>query len=314
LTASILELEGVMAGYGGRSVLDVGGLQLGPGLHVVLGPNGSGKTTLFRVCSGVLRPYRGLVRLRGRDLVAEPGVKADLGYCTHRPGLNPSLTVADNLVFWGRLLGLPSETTMERVGELGARLGFDDLLRVKGKALSRGQAQRVALARALLSNPGLILLDEPTTGLDPVGANAFRGLVRTLVEEGRCVLYSSHNLYEATELATDVVLLRSGRIMTTGSVQEVTHRFAHRRRFAIRLGGDGEAAVRVMGGLGSEEGGYWFCELEGDGALSDIIERAVRAGLRVEEVRELGSALEQVYLQLEQEQDRQGDDARRSEG
>jgi len=314
LTAPILELEGVTAGYGSQPVLEVGGLRLGPGLHVVIGPNGSGKTTLFRVCSGVLRPYRGAVRLRGSNLGTDPSLKADLGYCTHRPGLNPSLTVADNLVFWGRLLGLPSETTMERVGELGARLGFDDLLRVKGKALSRGQAQRVALARALLGEPSLILLDEPTTGLDPVGANAFRDLVRTLVGEDKCVLYSSHNLYEATELATDVVLLRSGRIVTMGSLEEVTKRFAPRRRFAIRLGGDHRAAVQVMNGLGSEEGGYWFCEMEGDEALSDIIERAVRAGLRVEEVRELGSALEQVYLQLEQEQGRQGDDAPRCEG
>src|SRR5262249_41463541 len=242
-----LALHGVFAGYGKTTVLHDLELTVGPGFHTVLGPNGAGKTTLFRVAAGVLVPRSGSVTIFGQDPHQQPNVKREVAYITHRPGLAREITVHENLEFWARVLAFTRADFATQLERLTNQLQLQDILHSPVRKLSRGQAQRASIARALLSNPRIVLCDEPTTGLDPIAAAQLRWLLASLAASGRAVLYSTHNLYEAAELSDDVLLLVGGRIQDRGTVRSLASRLVERRRYGIRVDRDPSMTLSRLG-------------------------------------------------------------------
>ncbi len=289
----MLKLDGVHAGYGRREVLHGIDLELQAGFYVLLGPNGAGKTTLFRVAAGVLKARRGEVRLLGKDPHREPGVKKALAYLPHRAGMTPEARVRDELGFWARALGVEPA----RVDQIAGRLRLVPLLAKPLSSLSRGQLQRVALARALLGDPRLLLLDEPTTGLDPTAARELRALLKSLAEE-RLILYSTHNLYEARELAEEVLFLRQGRLVARGRLEALTT--AGRRRLVLRLGAGASEALRALEVPFEERGGRYWVEVENDGAAARLVRTLVEKGVEVFRVEEAENPLERWFFDLEE--------------
>ena len=292
-------------GYGDRVVLRIESLAFGPGLHLVLGPNGSGKTTLFRALAGVLPPRAGEVRVLGENPYRYPGIKGRIAYLAHRPALTPDVTLRDELRFWGSVYGLAPQAIRQRIEELDGLLGLGELLPLRTDRLSRGQRQRAALARALLHGPEVLLLDEPTTGLDPAGRRRVREAVRELARD-RVLLYSTHNLYEARELAEDITFLRKGRVLFRSSLEEAIRLRQKEAKVYVRLRGDAEAAAKAL----REEG--IVSERSGDGLVlrvqgEDAIARAVRLlagrGFEVLEVRPEENPLEALFLELEGSED-----------
>ncbi|MDR7414881.1 MAG: heme ABC exporter ATP-binding protein CcmA [Armatimonadota bacterium] len=294
----MLAFDGVCAGYGRSEVLREVTAEFGPGLHVVLGPNGAGKTTLFRVGAGVLPPRSGRVRILDQDVHRDPDAKRHVAYLPHRPALHPGLTVRENLEFWARILGMPSGIRQAGIEAALERLGVLDLASRRAGTLSRGQAQRVAAARALLQGARVLLLDEPTAGMDPEAARAMRALMRDLARSGCAILVSTHNLYEAGELGEDVVLLGAGRILARGTAEELRGRLAPRRRVALRVGGDPRSVLARLGVEGTREGSRWVVEVGGDEEVGRLVRALVEAGLEVWEAAGLGSPLEEVYFGL----------------
>ncbi|MEA2720404.1 MAG: type transport system ATP-binding protein [Candidatus Eremiobacteraeota bacterium] len=295
----MLRFSGVSVAYGRKLALEGVDLDLGRGLHVVLGPNGAGKTTLFRVGAGILTPTRGYVSVRGTPIAADVRAKSVLGYVSHRSGLQPRLTVRDNLEFWSRVLGQSPSARHDALDRVRRQLDLDDLLPSRFGTLSRGQQQRVSLARALMSDPELLFLDEPTTGLDPVAAKKLRRQLMDFVADGKTIVYTTHNLYEAEELATDVILLKDGRVLAQGTLDEIAASFRARDRHAFVLEGEPLDVFQRLGLSASFDDRAWLVDDLRGLETSRIVAALVGEGIRVKEVRGVGHSLEAIYEELE---------------
>lgn len=187
-------LAEVCAGYGTTPVIRDTTLSVERGITLLAAENGAGKTTFLRLCAGILRPLAGEVRVLAGDPYADPAIRARIGYLSHQSGLDPRLTVADNLEFWARVRGYSGQRGRLAVSEVIEELGLGELAAKAAAMLSRGQRQRAALARALLGDSELLLLDEPASGLDPEWYDAVtRVLERRTAERGASVLLASHD-------------------------------------------------------------------------------------------------------------------------
>ncbi len=218
----MLEAVGVARRFGWRWALKGVDLAVSRGRPLaLLGPNGSGKSTLLKTLAGLLRPTRGEVRLDGQPLAAWG--RGRVGLVGHEPLLYPSLTVRENLRFFGKIHGLPRARREERLGELAEALGLDGRLDEPVRALSQGLRQRAALARALLHDPELVLMDEPFSGLDPEAADRLEGMVRALCAEGRgrIVVFATHDVARARSLAREGILLAEGRVALRAPAEDL---------------------------------------------------------------------------------------------
>jgi len=195
----------------------------------LLGPNGAGKSTALRILSTVLAPDRGHARIGGLD-VATSALEARrlFGVLPHSSGLYPQLTARENIVYYGRLHGLPEPLIAARADALIARLELGGVANRKAKGFSQGERTKVALARALVHEPQHVMLDEPTNGLDVMATRHLREWLRELRSQGRCVLLSSHVMQEVEALVDDLVIIAAGRVTLTGTPAELALRFPGR--------------------------------------------------------------------------------------
>ena len=214
-----LEARRVSCRYGAtRALEDVSILAESGNVVAVVGPNGAGKSTLLRVMSGERRPDAGAVIADGQPVLrSDPEWRRRVSVVSHRTGLYQGLTAAENLRFFAGLNGLPRRGAAEVVAESLASVGAATLAERRVSALSRGQAQRVSLARALLSDPRLLLLDEPFAGLDDEAAGLLEGVLAARRDSGCTVLLVTHDLSRAVRLADRIVVLRRGRKVHEGA-------------------------------------------------------------------------------------------------
>jgi ABC-2 type transport system ATP-binding protein len=210
-----------------QAVVDVS-LTLAAGeILAFLGPNGAGKTTTIKIIAGLIRPDAGSVRILGRDPHAEPGALAQVGAVLEgNRNLYWRLTPLQNLEYFGVLRGLSPKTARQRGLELLETLGLGEKGEVAVQTLSRGMQQKVAIAVALLHQPALLLLDEPTLGLDVEAAQAVRSLIRQIATSGRAILLTTHQLDVAEALSDQVAVIERGTILVQAPTQELIRQFA----------------------------------------------------------------------------------------
>ncbi len=256
----VLELIGLSRSYGATVALDDLSFSVESGqMFGFVGPNGAGKTTAMRIVLGVLEPDRGEVRWRGAAVDA--AVRRRFGYMPEERGLYPKMRVRDHLVHLARLHGLDRAAAGSAADEWLERLGIADRGGDRVEELSLGNQQRVQLAAALVHAPELLVLDEPFSGLDPVGVDVLSGVLGGLAEGGVPVVFSSHQLELVERLCEAVAIVKDGRLVAHGRVDELRDR--ERRgvqvRVAVATGADG-----------------WLDALDGRVA---VIERDRRAGV-----------------------------------
>jgi ABC-2 type transport system ATP-binding protein len=228
----VLEVHHLQKTYrqGGKqvqAVVDVS-LTLAAGeILAFLGPNGAGKTTTIKIIAGLIRPDAGSVRILGRDPHAEPGALAQVGAVLEgNRNLYWRLTPLQNLEYFGVLRGLSPKAARQRGLELLETLGLGEKGEVAVQTLSRGMQQKVAIAVALLHQPALLLLDEPTLGLDVEAAQAVKSLIRQIAASGRAILLTTHQLDVAEALSDQVAVIERGRILVQAPTQELIRQFA----------------------------------------------------------------------------------------
>jgi sodium transport system ATP-binding protein len=188
----------------------------------ILGANGAGKSTCLRMVYGVLTPDSGDVRIDGIDIRGETSkARAHLGVLPHAAGLYGNLTARENIHYFGSLHRIDREGLKSRTAKLAGILDMESFLDRRAKGFSQGQRIKVALARALIHDPGNVVLDEPTNGLDVMAIRNLRALLQELKREGRCVLFSSHVMQEVGALCDRVVIIGHGRVLADATVQSL---------------------------------------------------------------------------------------------
>jgi sodium transport system ATP-binding protein len=188
----------------------------------LLGPNGAGKSTCLRLTYGVLTPDSGSAYIDGVDIRGETSTaRAHLGVLPHAAGLYNNLSARENIAYFGSLQGMGREALRRRTDELSRTLGMEAFIDRRVKGFSQGQRLKVALARALVHDPGNLILDEPTNGLDVMAIRGLRDMLRTLKAQGRCILFSSHVMQEVAALCDRVVIIGHGRVLADSSPQVI---------------------------------------------------------------------------------------------
>jgi ABC-2 type transport system ATP-binding protein len=231
----MLELTGLTRRFGEVLALDDASFSVPEGQMVgFVGPNGAGKTTAMRIALGLLAADAGEVRWRGRPVDAE--VRRRFGYMPEERGLYPKMRVLDQLVYLARLHGLEREDAREQVTRIVQVLGVADRATDRAESLSLGNQQRVQLAASMVHRPEVLVLDEPFSGLDPVGVDVLSGVLREQAAGGVPVVFSSHQLELVERLCEAVVLIDRGRVVAQGRIADLRAADA-RRLVRVEVGG-----------------------------------------------------------------------------
>jgi len=216
----VLRIEDVHKSFGGTVAVDGLSLRVRAGECVgLLGPNGAGKTTTMGMAVGLLRPDSGTIVIGGEGAPSDPASRRHVGLCPQAIALYHRLTAIENLVFFGELYGV--EAPRDRAHELLETVGLTDRGGGKVSTFSGGMQRRLNIAAALVHDPPLVLLDEPTAGVDPQSRNAIFDLVRGLRDAGKAVLYTTHYMEEAARLCDRVEIIDRGRVLAVGTVDEL---------------------------------------------------------------------------------------------
>jgi len=194
-------------------------------VYGLLGQNGAGKTTTLRMLATILAPTSGSARVAGIDVVAEPlEARRRIGFLSASTGLYPRLTPRETLRYFGRLAGIPRERLEARIEELIAAFELGEFVDRRCEGLSTGQRQRTSIARAVLHEPPVLILDEPTAGLDVLATGDMIDFIAARREEGACVLFSTHVLGEAERLCDRIGIIDQGRLFAQGTLAELRER------------------------------------------------------------------------------------------
>ncbi len=291
--------------FGGRVAVEDLSFDLHRGeIFALLGPNGAGKTTTLRMLAGLIGPTSGSIHVDGEEMskTTAPRLRTRIGFLTESPGLWDRLSVRQNLIVYARLYGLPQpERTVDEALEL---FGVRDRAGDQAAHLSKGLKQRVALARTLLHKPDIVLLDEPTAGLDPESARDVRELVLRLRGEHRAVLMSTHNLDEVERVADRVAVMRS-RLVALDTPAALRSRLFGTRLLVVLGQAAATFVASVQGpGIADVQAHQSTLSIAVDDAAArapEVVRRLVAAGADIQSVMQDEPTLEQVYLRLVEE-------------
>jgi lipooligosaccharide transport system ATP-binding protein len=265
-----------------------------------LGPNGAGKSSTMRMIGCVSPPSGGVLRILGLDPRRDgPAIRARLGVCPQLDNLDPELSVRENLTTYARFFGIPRRVARQRADELLDFVQLGERATSKVEPLSGGMKRRLTIARALVNEPDLVLLDEPTTGLDPQARHLVWERLFRLKQQGVTLVLTTHYMDEAEQLCDRLVVMDGGRIVAEGSPRALIEQYSTREVVELRFPGDDQAAYAdKLAGLGERvevlPDRILLYVADGDGAVAEVNRRALApAGVLVRR-----SSLEDVFLHL----------------
>jgi len=300
----MIQVEGLTKDYGARRAIDQLSFHAEKGeILGFLGPNGAGKTTTMRILTGFMPPTAGVARVAGYDVVDQSlEVRRRVGYLPETVPLYHDLTVYEYLKFMADLRNLPEAE--ERVDEVLDIVHMVERADSHISSLSKGMRQRVGLAQAIIHKPEVLILDEPTIGLDPAQIIEVRNLIREIGKE-KTVLLSTHILSEAQQLCNRVLIINKGRIVAEDTPSRLQARLTGSGRVTVQVKGDDhdleKQLAKVPGVLSVSHNGIGEYEIEtasGQDPRSQIAKTVVNAGVDLLELRSVGMSLEDIFMEL----------------
>ena len=305
-TDSILACDGLRKRYGERTAVDGVGFHIGPSeTYGLLGPNGAGKTTTISMVCGLLERDGGEVLVSGRPVdIGTAAAKQSIGYVPQELAIYPELTATENLRFFGQLYGMGGDALKRRIGEVLEIIGLEERAGERTDKFSGGMKRRLNIGIGLLHEPKLLVLDEPTVGVDPQSRNAILSSVEELGRQGMAILYTTHYMEEAERLCDRVGIIDEGRIIAEGTRRELTSMVGQRDRIELAASGELSAAaeaVRAIDGVQEasvHEGGLSLIVVDARRILPRILEAVTAADTGVTSVEIVEPDLEAVFLHL----------------
>jgi len=304
----MIRVSGLTKDYGVRRAIDSLTFEAEQGeILGFLGPNGAGKTTTMRILSGYMPPSEGEATVAGYDVVSESlDVRKRVGYLPETVPLYTDMTVFDYLKFMADLRHLPNSE--DRIDDTLEMVGLEDRAEGYIGKLSKGMRQRVGLAQALLHRPEVLILDEPTIGLDPGQVVEVRNVIREIGKE-RTVLLSTHILSEAQQLCDRVLIINKGHIVAEDTPANLQASLIGSERGMLRVRGEADDLIGIINKVEgitnvqpSEEGVLEFQYAPGQDVRANVARATVEAGFDLLEMRPIGMSLEDIFLQLTREE------------
>ncbi|MBA3044154.1 ABC transporter ATP-binding protein [archaeon] len=270
-----------------------------------LGPNAAGKTTAIRMISGISRPTSGRVSVCGYDTILN-GVKARecIGLIPETPGFYDEMKSLDVLCFYAEFYDIQKEERKRKARELLETTGLTDFMNMRIKTYSHGMKKRLALASALINDPKILILDEPSTGLDPKGISLFRKMVKEMNQKGVTVFLSSHILSEVEQMCDRVCILNKGKIMGLDSVENLSRKIGMKTRMNIFIDAEGitdtvlDSVKKLSDVLNVEKTGTGINVVCSRNVSSAVNELLVRNGVKVKSIKTTEPSLEEIFLKL----------------
>lgn len=302
----MLKIHGLKKKFKNFQALDGLDMEIEEGaLYGFVGPNGAGKTTAIRIITGLLLPDEGTVEISGKDVLrCREEVKDDFGYVPDEFGMYDNLKVWEYMEFFASCYGFTGLVARNRCQELLEQMKLTDKEDAFVDSLSRGMKQRLCLARALIHDPKFLVLDEPTSGMDPRTRMEFKEMLKELCAEGKTILVSSHILSELSQMCTDIGIIDAGKIVLSGSMSEILQKVNDSNPLLIKVCGNREGAIRIL----REEPAVKNITIREDEIAvrfhgtreteAELLKKMVSAGISVNGfIREQGD-LESVFMQI----------------
>jgi ABC-2 type transport system ATP-binding protein len=293
-------------GFWGRRVTAVDDLSLTVHRGEVfgfLGPNGAGKTTTLKILMGLIYPTSGTARILDRP-IGDVGVKHQIGFLPESPYFYDYLTGEEFLRFYGQLFGLHGAALAHRIDHLLQMVGLPHVKTLQLRKFSKGMLQRIGIAQALINDPHLVVLDEPMSGLDPIGRKEVRDLILRLKEDGKTIFFSSHILHDAELLCDRVSILVKGRVVAMGSVKDLVGRESTTSIEVVveELDGEGLAHVQPMVERIVDQGDRTLLVLKGQAQVNGVLDVIRAAKATLISMTPQQSSLEDLFMKEVHEQ------------
>lgn len=303
----MIESQGLTKDFGDFRAVDNISLEVPPGtVLAMLGPNGAGKTTTVRMLTSILAPTAGWAKVAGYDVVEQPEkVRALVGVLTEQHGLYERMKAIEYLDFFGQVYHLPAEERKKRSYDLMERFGLTFALDKRLGEYSKGMKQKLALVRAMLHNPPVLLLDEPTSAMDPLSAKQVRDAIIELQRDERTFLITTHNLAEAQALASKIAIIRAGKIVANGTFGELARQFVGDPVMELRISGELNGLAKDIGDMVEvqDSGVDWlrYRTPEPNSVNPVLLRRVTGLGIDVVTLAPISQTLEDIYLQVVKE-------------
>ena len=298
----MIQCEDLTKHFGTFKAVEGVDLDIHPGqVLALLGQNGAGKTTTVRMLTSVLAPTRGWAKVAGYDVVRDPDkVRASTGVLTEQHGLYGRMTGFEYLDFFGQVYGLGSEQRVKRTNELLEYFGLAAVAQRRSGEYSKGMRQKLALARALMHEPPVLLLDEPTSAMDPESAQLVRAEIARLRSSQRTIIICSHNLIEAEMLADQIAIIYHGRILLSGTLDELRERLLGPAEYEVKLSGRWKwNGLELPPGVSLTEQGkdsFRYTAKNPQKANPLILKQLIQSSMLVTAMQEVPRSLEMIYL------------------
>ena len=295
-----LEVNGLKKTYGDKTALDNVSFRVRKGVCFgLLGPNGAGKSTTMKILSGVLDADEGDVSVFGLDIRRSgKQVREHIGYVPQSIALFEKLSAYENLLFFGNMYGVRGAVLRQRIGEALERVGLADRARDAVATYSGGMKRRVNIAAALLHEPKLLILDEPTVGIDPQSRNHIFEMLRILKSEGVTIVYSTHYMEEVEALCEDLAIIDRGKVIAAGELEQVLDRYGTSSVYLEAEGLEQPPQIPSVRGV-NRQGRGWLLETEAAlDTIGHLADECLKRGWPVKRLEIVRPSLESVFLHL----------------